>query len=348
MDEQKEYGRKLVNLQNQKEREIRQLYYDAIVSVAAIAATMPYRQTIFNLALYPLLKRRVDYVLRDLATKIETAVVNGIDQAWQLSDDKNRVFLDKRLKGYKLSGRARRSYYDTNTGAKRSFKARQVKGLGLSDRVWKAVEPFSRELEVGAAVGIAKGESAKTMATRMKRYLVEPDRIFRSVVDKDGRIRLSKAAQNYHPGQGVYRSSFKNSLRLTRTETNIAYRTADWERWNGQPFVVGIEIQLSAAHPKYDICDPLAGKYPKDFKWTGWHPQCLCFQTPILITAEEMEKYQDQLFGLGKWDGKSVNQVTDPPAAFFTYLEENAEKINGLSSTPYWVQDNRKYITALE
>lgn len=348
MDEQQEYGRKLVNLQNQKEREVRQLYYDAIFSVAAIAANMPYKQTVFNLALYPLLKQRVDYVLKEMATKLETIIVNGVDQAWQLSDDKNRVFLDKKLRGYKLSTKARKTYYDTNQQAKTTFKARQEKGLRLSSRVWNAVEPFKRELEVGVATGIARGESAKTMATRMKKNLNEPDRIFRSVVDKDGRIKLSKAAKNYHPGQGVYRSSYKNALRLTRTEPNMAYRTADYVRWNTQAFVVGIEIQLSGQHPKYDICDPLAGKYPKDFKWVGWHPQCICFQTPILITPEEMEKYQDQLFGLGKWDGKSVNMVTDAPAAFYQYLENNAEKINGLSSTPYWVQDNTKYTKALQ
>ncbi len=107
----------------------------------------------------------------------------------------------------------------------------------------------------------------------------------------------------------------------------MSYRTADYERWNSQAFVVGIEIQLSNAHPRTDICDPLAGKYPKDFKWVGWHPQCICFQTPILITPDEMDKYQDQLFGLGQWDGNSVNQVADAPAAFYQYLEENRDKI---------------------
>ncbi|GAA0561607.1 hypothetical protein [Chitinophaga japonensis] len=348
MDEQQQYNRKLISLLNKKERQVRQLYYDAIVELAGLAATLPYKQTIFNLSLYPLLRRRVDYLLRDMAKKMEVVIVNGIDQAWQLSDDKNRVFLDKRLKGYKLSNKARKTYYDTNAQAKTTFKSRQENGLNLSERVWNAVEPFKRELELGLSAGIARGESAATMATRMKRNLKEPDRIFRSVVDKDGRIRLSKAARNYHPGQGVYRSSYKNALRLTRTENNMAYRTADYERWDSQPFVVGIEIRLSNAHPKYDICDPLAGKYPKGFKWTGWHPQCICYQTPILITREEMDKHQDEILGLAKWDGKSVNQVNDAPAAFYKYLDNNDEKINRLSNAPYWVKDNPSFTTALK
>lgn len=348
MDEQQQYVRKLINLQNLKEREVRLLYYDVIVELSALAAKLPYKQTIFNLSLYPLLRRRVDYLLRDMGTKMQAVIVNGIDQAWQLSDDKNRVFLDKRLKGYKLSSKARKTYYDTNQEAKTTFISRQEKGLNLSERVWNAVEPFKRELELGLSAGIARGESAKNMATRMKRNLNEPDRIFRSIIDKDGRIRLSKAARNYRPGQGVYRSSYKNALRLTRTENNMAYRTADFDRWNSQPFIVGIEIRLSNAHPKYDICDPLAGKYPKDFKWTGWHPQCICYQTPILITSEEMEKHQDEILGLGKWGGKSVNQVNEAPSAFYKYLDDNSEKINRLSSTPYWVKDNPSFTKALK
>ena len=60
-------------------------------------------------------------------------------------------------------------------------------------------------------------------------------------------------------------------------------------------FVVGIEIHLSGNHtlngkPFHDICDELAGKYPKDFKFTGWHPQCRCFVTTILKTKEEREE----------------------------------------------------------
>ena len=36
-----------------------------------------------------------------------------------------------------------------------------------------------------------------------------------------------------------------NALRLSSTTTNMAYRAADYERWNGQDFVLGIEIRRS-------------------------------------------------------------------------------------------------------
>ena len=70
--------------------------------------------------------------------------------------------------------------------------------------------------------------------------------------------------------QGVYRSSYKNALRMTVTENNIAYRTADFVQQQEMDFVIGIEIRLSDNHPCDDICDDLAGVYPKKFKFTDW------------------------------------------------------------------------------
>ena len=42
----------------------------------------------------------------------------------------------------------------------------------------------------------------------------------------------------------IHISSARNAQRLARTETNIAYRTADFERWAQLDFVVGIEITI--------------------------------------------------------------------------------------------------------
>ena len=78
---------------------------------------------------------------------------------------------------------------------------------------------------------------------------------------------------------------------MTATENNMAYRTADHEAWGELDFVIGQHIQLSNNHtiknskgirvPFHDICDEMEGNYPKDFKFTGWHPFCRCFATPI-------------------------------------------------------------------
>ena len=114
--------------------------------------------------------------------------------------------------------------------------------------------------------------------------------------DEKGILRLSKAAKMYHPGRGVYRSSYKNALRLTQTEINMAYHSADHERWSQTDWIIGVRVSLSNNHtlngiPFHDICDDVKGVYPKDFKFVGWHPKCRCHATPELAKREERIAY---------------------------------------------------------
>jgi hypothetical protein len=109
------------------------------------------------------------------------------------------------------------------------------------------------------------------------------------------------------------------------------------------PFVTGVQVQLSNAHPRYDICDPLAGKYPKDFKFVGWHPQCLCFATPVMMSDEEFEKVEDAILA-GDPIPPPSSAVTDVPASFKKYMEANAERIAGWKNEPYFIRDNKDII----
>lgn len=171
--------------------------------------------------------------------------------------------------------------------------------------------------------------------------------MFRRVRDEHGQLQLSKRAKAYHPGQGVYRSSYKNARRLAATETNIAYRTSDHLRWQQMDFVVGIEIHLSNNHtlngkPFHDICDDLAGKYPKDFKFTGWHPHCRCFATSILKTPEEIEEDTRRIMNGEGTTNKSVNSIRELPKVFTDWAEKNEERAKQGRSLPYFIQDNTR------
>ena len=190
------------------------------------------------------------------------------------------------------------------------------------------------------------------MSRDVRRYLRNPDKLFRRVRDKHGNLRLSKAAKAYHPGRGVYRSSYRNALRLTATENNMAYRTADHLRWQQQPFVVGIEIKLSNNHTCkgvigrfVDICDDLAGVYPKDFKFVGWHPHCRCYCVPKQASKEEFMEYQQRLL-----NGEDVSnyhfkgEVKDLPRNFKDWYTDNTDRIARAKSQPYFLRDNQKLI----
>lgn len=144
---------------------------------------------------------------------------------------------------------------------------------------------------------IAPGTSAIELAAQVKKYLKEPNKRFRRIKEKmeDGTIKwhLSKNAKAYHPGKGVYRSSARNAQRLARTEINMSYRTAEQERWKQFDFVVGYEIKTTQnGHHVEDICDDLAGKYPKTFKFTGWHPMCYDELSEVL-TQNGWKRFKD-------------------------------------------------------
>lgn len=312
---------------------------------------------------YPMTKQRVDRLLRDMRNGVQTVVLDGIDLGWQLGNDKNDALADEYfgVNVSELSPEQQRRYYTNNAEAQAAFKTRRENGLNLSDRVWRYSDQFKDEIEMGIDIGLGEGLDADELSRRLRSYLREPHKLFRRVRDKYGNLHLSKAAKAYHPGRGVYRSSYKNARRLAATETNIAYRTSDYERYQQLDFVVGIRIELSNNHtlngvPFYDICDELSaplgsnatkgkGCYPKDFKFTGWHPLCRCTTFSILKTPEEVFADNARIMAGEPLDGNSVNRVEDVPQEFKKWVEDNRDRMARAKSLPYFLRDNGKYVT---
>lgn len=162
---------------------------------------------------------------------------------------------------------------------------------------------------------------------------------------------------NYHTGRGVYRSSYKNAMRLARTETNMAYRAADCERWKAMEFVRGFRVVLSKNHPCNDICNDLSadsendtsgkGEYPKGFVWKGWHPHCYCYCVPLLCTEDELMQLTDQILRGEDTSGFAPAGVIEQPCEqFMQWVDNNKDRINeaiserGWGSLPYFLQDN--------
>lgn len=304
----------------------------------------------------PLLKPQVEKIMKRLGQGVNIVVVDGVKASWNLAQEKNNELTRKifgRAKTKKLTPEQLQAYFTRNEDGLAAFLERKTAGMNLSDRVWKLTESFKEEMEIAIEQGMRDGRSADQLSRDIRQYLKQPNMLFRRVRDKKtGRLRLSKRAANYHPGQGVYRSSYKNARRLAATEGNIAYRTADHERWLNSDFVVGYEIHLSNNHTCLNdqgkavrfhcMCDDLQGKYPKQFKFTGWHPHCRCFATPILKTEEEMAR-DTQLILEGKEPlPQSENEVKTMPKVFETWMERNQERIANAKSLPYFIKDNFK------
>lgn len=307
----------------------------------------------FSWSDYPLAQAKIEEIIARLNREVYAAIVNGVRSEWTLSNQKNNELCNTVFgsQASSLPAAIASRYYSTNEAARDAFIARKIDGLGLSDNVWRYTNQFKGEIEMALDVGIRSGISADEISRDVRQYLKYPDKLFRRVRDAHGQLHLSKRAKEFHPGRGVYRSSYMNARRLAATETNIAYRTADYLRWQELDFVVGIEIHLSNNHnckgvptgTYYDICDELKGKYPKDFKFTGWHPHCRCYATSILKTEEEMAADDERILAGEEVSEGGRDEVTSPPAKFTKWVEENSQRIDEArnhGTLPYFIRDN--------
>lgn len=331
------------------ERQIEALYQDAIKEAVRLSGKVGSLDpdTVFSFADYPSIRKKFNTLLSTLNGGLKTAIVDGVRSSWTLANNKNnelcrQVFGDSI--GHLTKAQERR-YFSTNPDAEEAFLKRKVAGLRLSDRVWNYTNQFKDEIELGLDLGIRGGLSADEMSRDLRQYLKYPDKLFRRVRDEHGQLQLSKRAAAFHPGTGVYRSSYKNARRLAATECNIAYRTADYLRYQEEDFVVGIEVCLSQTnHPVPDICDDLKGRYPKDFKFVGWHPHCRCYVKSVLKTPQEMARDNKRIMQGEEPLPDSVNTVSKPVDGFNQWIEDNKERAKGWSTMPYFVRDNPQYV----
>ncbi|MDR1197541.1 MAG: ADP-ribosyltransferase [Prevotellaceae bacterium] len=340
----------LLNLEKYK-RQVENIFNEAVKQAAAMGVNLtdfnPNKPFSFND--YPQIQERLKKLLKSLQGNMQTAIINGVNSEWTLANNKNNALCDRIFgdNNHKLTKEQERRYYSNNDKAREEFLRRKQSGLNLSDRTWNYANQFKTEIEMGLDLGIRDGLSAIEMTRDLRQYLKEPNKLFRRVRDQHGQLRLSQAAKDYHPGQGVYRSSFKNARRLAATETNMAYRSADHERYQQLDFIVGIEIHLSNNHtlngkPFTDICDHLQGKYPKTFKFTGWHPLCRCFTTSIL---KDTETFLNDLEN--DTDTEVKNEVKDVPDNFKEWINDNQERIENAEkrgTLPYFLKDNQNLI----
>ena len=345
---------------------VRALYDQALADIAKEFANMDYDPSrVFSFDEVGKFNR-VNEIMTRLESQIQQVVDKGVvsefEQAYNGCNE-----LIRHVVGKNISAEVAKAFMPkvaSGNAAKVFIKANRAGNIIASQRVWDGAT--LGQMETAVDEGLMEGMPATRMAKLLEDYLVDPDSCFRRFriktgVDADGKSMYGRKwkkriihqdgsttwkdadPRDYPVGSGVYHSSYKNALRYTRTTTNIAYRTADYDRYQDLPFVIGIEIKTSGNHPESDICDELAGEYPKDFLWVGWHPNCRCYQVPILAKPDEVEKMTDAIM-----DGEDPNNVpvegriTDVPDKFKGWVDKNKERIVEAKRLPYFLRDNGK------
>ena len=235
--------------------------------------------------------QKVNTILKQSAGKFDVILLNAIQKEWELTNENYwkglKTVFGKTLKEAKYFDEIRKkatANIRSSADESRSFYNQKRGGVTISDRVWKLHANIPMEMDAMVQNAIKQGKSADELSRNLGRYLNKPDKIFRKVRNKKtGELEWSEAAKQYNPGRGVYRSSYKNAMRLSRTEINRAYRFAEWHGYQNNIQIYGYEIVLSNnTENQCEVCKRLAGVYPKWFLWTGWHPQCYSDDTELM------------------------------------------------------------------
>ena len=322
---------------------------------------------LFNFDNFPQLKARLNEIFNDYYQNSLLCYKSGITDGVALAYNHDEMVIG----GYSvLTDKAIRVARDTAAATFISNRLKAKNGLNLAQTVWNYCQQTKSEFEMAMsntiADGIKQGSSAEEISKSIRRYLNDPDMMYRRYhtikVQKNGkkkdvvtwrrrRIIDGKVRFVEEPlekvGMGVYRSARKNALRVARTEINAAYHKARNERWQNEPFVIGQYIHVSPQHNIDDICNDLEGRYPKDYVWISWHPQCICTSDPITIQGEEKKEFYKRLMS-----GEDMSNYVSPfavltmPEKYNQYIKDNSEAIvkAGMKGKLAWhLQDNTKY-----
>ena len=346
-------------------RAIEQLIYTAYLqalSLPAVRRAIEQKKDDFFFENNHTANRQVERVLGAMADRLNGLLLNGIRREWEFSkevlDARVEAQLDPSTRDRMLRDRLRIDATQSSRirSADAFVREKQRDGLNLSGRVWNLAGNAKKEIEVILQNAIKEGRRGTEIAKDLRRFLIEPNKLFRRVRNKEtGALELSAAAKAYHPGQGVYRSSYKNALRMARTELKAAQCEAAWQSAQTNPLIVGWEIRLSNNHttlrdgkpcPFHDMCDELQGVYPKAFRFRGWHPHCRCEMLPIIARPSDRKELYRRIFkGDAKerasWSPRAVEEV---PQVFTDWVEKNRERARGWRTVPRFITDNPAYI----
>lgn len=261
-----------------------------------------------------------------------SGVINNFQiDAWKRANLKDDEFVKQYIEDMAISEAVKHGLFSQNLDVLKQFQQRKENGMNLSQKVWNLAGQTKTQLEFYLESGLSVGRSAATISQDVRQILNNPDKKFHRIRDEKGNLVLSQPMKDYHPGIGQYRSSAMNAKRLAVTETNMMYRKADSARWAELDFVLGFEVNRSGNHNGLcKICDALAGKYPKGFVFTGWHPFCICVATPILMGHEDFATFLHN-------DSIPQGQViTDIPKTAKDFVSENKDRLH----SALWYKDN--------
>lgn len=292
---EEEYNKRLIKLQVDTYFKIKAMMDETLTAILSSVnlSSLPFDEPI-KIERYKDLYKTINGEVKILNTKLYTYVRDTTREAWNLANNKATDLLNMEFAKRGLN--VPTGIKTQNIAAYNEFVKRKTADLTISGRVWNVGKGYKKEIEEALNAAVRERVPAAELARNIKKYLNNPDSMYRRIRNKAGELKLSVNAISYHPGRGVYRSAFKNALRLARSEINLAFHQATMERYKSYPFIIGYTVRNSQNRTSTvcPICKNIDGvSFAKSIQVLPVHQQCMCVSTSILCSDEEFEKIKD-------------------------------------------------------
>ncbi len=268
----------------QNEAQLRALYRKAandvarLVQEASLLSTPEGWEVIRLRNLLSSIEQRIARLGEETYARILSCYQESVAQGFLGAQDQAALWLDQ-LSGYgTLADLPDAAFTSIWAEANRALLT-TVDGIELSAKIWNIDQTSLAAMRQFISETMFGQKNPAALYAQMKSFLLMPN------VDMRTRYWRDFFAQN-PPGRGVYRSAYKNILRVIRTEANRAYRMATQLSAKQLSWVSGLQWMLSPAHPEYDVCDSYAnedgyglgaGVYPVGGLPDSGHPHCICY-----------------------------------------------------------------------
>ena len=179
-------------------------------------------------------------------------------------------------------------------------------GIAFSDRVWDLTYQSQKQMLKIIQQGVQEGTSAADLSRKLRGYLVQPETL------------RGKALKDLKPGQGVYKSAYKNARRLASTELNRAFVEGTYRYAQQKTWLDGYIWRAGSADP-CNICAPEVDKFfPKDEPPdVPAHPHCFPGDVKLFPTsgvrAVSRRRYRGLLLTIHCLSGRVVRCTPNHP-----------------------------------
>lgn len=329
--------------QEEIQKEIRRHIEQANRELTRLAQSLPVKEgKRFEFQKNPGYIRRSNQITKDLERRITASIQKGMKIQWDFANRKNDAYADAIQSTGSLAKKVIDSYKGQNTDQLNKILKQRIAGLKLQERAKVYAQQFKQEFEVAFSLVADDKRNVQRLARDINQFLDNPSRMRSRFKLQYGTEQMKTASKVFSPGRGIYRSTYGNLNRLVRTELRNAYTEADNLRLKSTDFIVGYSVKRSSPNAvPCIVCDSMTGRFPKTYKFVQRHPQCQCICTPILASKEDLMR-------LNRMASRSEdistftasNEITEYPEGFYTWIEDNKQKLLTSTNVPKFLKDN--------